>query len=109
MVSVLRRVRTGLLLLSMLSCATVAAWAQNPATDAPAAAPAIDVGPQPANAESPLVIEPQTPQELFEAVILMVDLARPEIAKVYLSKFMESDPQDDVLLALREKHGPGVF
>lgn len=108
MVSVLRRVPAGLLILCVITCATVPAWAQD-APAAPAADPAADPAAQPPKVASPLVTEPQTPEELFAAVVLMVELARPEVAKLYLTKFMESDPPDDLLLALREKHGPAVF
>lgn len=111
MVSVLRRMPTGMLVLSVLICATVSASAQDPAEAQPAAPPAAadgEAAPAP-KVTSPLVVEPQTPEELFEATVLMVQLARPEVAKLYLAKFMESDPTDEVLLALREKHGPAVF
>ncbi len=108
MVSVLRRVPTGLLVLGVLMCATVSARAQDAAEEIPAAVPD-DTAPQAPKVNSPLVIEPTTPEEFFEAALLMVELARPEVAKLYLSKFMESDPQDELLLALREKHGPAVF
>lgn len=108
MVSVLRRVPAGLLMFSVLCCMAASARAQDAAAEAQAD-PAADAAAQPPKVTSPLVTEPTTPEELFDAVVLMVDLARPEVAKLYLTKFMESDPQDDVLLALREKHGPAVF
>lgn len=110
MAYVLRSVLAGWLVWSMFGGTTASVWAQDAAaapTDA--AAPAAPADPNKSAVESPLVIEPKTPEELFEATVLMVDLARPEVAKLYLSKFMESDPQDELLLALREKHGPGVF
>lgn len=107
MVSELRRVPAGLFVFSVLCCATASLWAQDPAAEA--AADPTAAAAQPPKVTSPLVIEPQTPEELFDAVVLMVDLARPEVAKLYLAKFMESDPPDELLLALREKHGPAVF
>lgn len=58
---------------------------------------------------SPLVGEPGTPEELFEAALLMVNLARPELARNYLEKLLEADLTDDLLLSLREKHGSGAF
>ncbi|MCH7687241.1 MAG: hypothetical protein IH899_11265, partial [Planctomycetes bacterium] len=59
--------------------------------------------------ESPLLEEPKTPQEFFETTLLMIDLARPKLARRYLDKLMESKPDDALLLKLRSKHGPGVF
>lgn len=110
MASVLRRVLAGSLVWSMFGGATGFVGAQEEAAQPDAAqAPAAGDDKQPIAPDSPLVIEPKTPNELFDAVVLMVDLARPEIAKLYLQKFMESDPPDDLLLALREKHGPGIF
>ena len=59
--------------------------------------------------ESPLLEEPKTPEEFFETTLLMIDLARPKLARGYLEKLMESKPDDALLLKLRSKHGPGVF
>lgn len=101
MVSVLRHMPTGLLVLGVMICATESAWAQD-------ATEAIPEAPMP-KAESPLVIEPTTPEELFDATLLMVELARPEIARLYLAKLMEADLSDELLLALRAKHGPSAF
>lgn len=58
---------------------------------------------------SPLVGEPGTPEELFEAALLMVNIARPELARNYLDKLLEADLTDELLLSLREKHGSGAF
>ena len=103
----------------MIGCAAASAWAQDAAADpaaanategADAAPPAAADGANPKPAvESPLVVEPKTPEAIFEAIVLMVELARLDVARVYLQKFMETDPPDDLLLALREKHGPGIF
>ncbi|MGE3313799.1 MAG: HEAT repeat domain-containing protein [Planctomycetaceae bacterium] len=71
---------------------------------APPAATASD-----ATEESPLLIEPKTPEEIFDAAILTERLARPALAKRYLEKLLETNPTDEVLLALRDQHGPGVF
>ncbi|MCH7989424.1 MAG: HEAT repeat domain-containing protein [Planctomycetes bacterium] len=59
--------------------------------------------------ESLLLAEPKTPQEFFETTVLMIDLARPKLARRYLDKLMESKPDDALLLKIRSKHGPGVF
>jgi HEAT repeat protein len=75
----------------------------NPPTAAPA-------GPEAAVAEeSPLLIEPKTPVELFDAAVLCDRLYRPVLAKRYLDKFLQSNPSDDVLLTLRDKYGPALF
>lgn len=58
---------------------------------------------------SPLPIQPETAPELFEAVVLMVDLARPKLARAYLDKFLELNPGAETLLSLREKYGPAEF
>uniref|UniRef100_A0A7C2K0I7 Response regulatory domain-containing protein n=1 Tax=Schlesneria paludicola TaxID=360056 RepID=A0A7C2K0I7_9PLAN len=58
---------------------------------------------------SPLLAEPETPEQMFDAAVLLVDLARFDLAKVYLEQFVQSAPADDVLLALRGKHGTATF
>lgn len=68
----------------------------------------------PANAQAPLednplLSEPRTPQTLMDAVVLMTDLARPGLAKMYLEKLLEANPDDATLLKLRDKHGPAMF
>jgi len=93
----------GLLLLGCLSCNLDGALAQDePATGAAAR----NSG---AAARTPLVTEPKSPDELFEATVLMVDIARIDLAKLYLDKLLEEQLDDDVLLALRDKYGPGAF
>src|SRR5262245_42389402 len=58
---------------------------------------------------SPLLYEPKTPEETFAAVLLMVDLARLDLADLYLKQFVESDPDDEMLIRLRDKHGTAEF
>lgn len=58
---------------------------------------------------SPLLQEPKSPGELLEAVILLVDFARPKLAKVYLDELKASDLDDAALLKLRDKHGAALF
>jgi hypothetical protein len=58
---------------------------------------------------SPLLTEPKTPEELFAASVLLVDLARFDLAKIYLNQFLEGDPSDELLIALRDQHGTGEF
>ena len=59
--------------------------------------------------ESPLLVEPKTPGEFFDAAVLTDRLYRPSLAKRYLEKLLQSNPSDDVLIELRNKYGPGVF
>ena len=58
---------------------------------------------------SPLVGEPKTADELFEATLLMVDIVRVDLAKLYLDQLMEGPLDDDVLMALRDKYGAAPF
>ncbi|WP_166830845.1 HEAT repeat domain-containing protein [Thalassoroseus pseudoceratinae] len=59
--------------------------------------------------DSPLLIEPETPEAAFDAARLMIRLGRPELSRTYLQQFLDSNPDDALLLKLREKFGPGVF
>lgn len=63
----------------------------------------------PAGEPSPLLIEPKTAEESFAAAILMVDLARLDLARKYLEQFEQSAPDEQTLMALRDKHGTGEF
>src|SRR5260221_8878995 len=58
---------------------------------------------------SPLAGDPKTPDELFEATLLMVDIARVDLAKLYLNRLMEESLDDEVLLELRDKYGAAPF
>eukprot|EP00913_Durusdinium_trenchii_P023428 g22006.t1 len=80
--------------------------AQNAANQPGAAGGA---GAQGAKEESPLLIEPKTPDEFFKAAILMHRLARPNLARGYLQKLMDTNPDDAALLKLRDAHGPAPF
>jgi HEAT repeat protein len=81
--------------------------AGTPAPTAGAAAPPGTA--QPPVEESPLLSEPTTPAETFDAAVLCDKLYRPRRAKLYLEKFLQANPTDDVLLALRDKYGPALF
>lgn len=59
--------------------------------------------------DNPLLTEPRTPQTLMDAVVLMTDLARPGLARLYLEKLLEANPDDETLLKLRDKYGPATF
>ena len=71
----------------------------------------LDLLAQPADdaEESPLFIEPETPEAAFEAARLMIRLGRPELSRRYLKQFLDANPNEATLLQLREKFGPGVF
>jgi CheY-like chemotaxis protein len=71
----------------------------------PAPLPGKVVGIEP----SPLLVEPKTPEESFAAALLMVDLARVDLARKYLEQFEASAPDDAMLMAMRDKHGTGEF
>ncbi len=106
-----RRLLPGLLLLGCLCMSPSIGRAQGDAEPAAAAAEsapaqaALPVDPS----RSPLVADPKTIDELFEATLLMVDIARVDLAKLYLNKLMEETLDDDVLLALRDKYGAAPF
>ena len=58
---------------------------------------------------SPLPLQPETAPDLFEAAVLMVDLARPHLARLYMDQLMELKPDAQMLLDLRLKYGPAEF
>lgn len=62
-----------------------------------------------ADEESPLLIEPKTPEEFFQAAVLMHRLARPNFARQYLQMLMDTKPTDATLLKLRDKFGAAPF
>jgi HEAT repeat protein len=64
---------------------------------------------RPADEESPLLVEPKTPAEFFDAAVLTDRLYRPGLTKRYLQKLLQSNPSDEALLELRNKYGPGIF
>ena len=91
--------------LVILAIAPVAAFAQ------PGADPADDsVAPaQPVTNDSPLLTEPKTPEGIFDAVVLMLDLNRPNLTNQYLRTLIAANPDDATILKMRDKHGPAVF
>jgi HEAT repeat protein len=58
---------------------------------------------------SPLLTEPKSPEALFDAVVLMLDLDRPQLALQYMQQLLDQDPNDATILKMRDKHGPAVF
>lgn len=58
---------------------------------------------------SPLLHEPNTPEAMFSAVLLMVDLGRLDLASRYLAQFVELNPDEELLIKLRDQHGTGEF
>src|SRR5262249_14991742 len=100
----------GLLWLGCVSCAVLMARGQEveppdaepPGAEEPAAAPQ-------KTEPSPLVGEPQSPEELLESTLLMVDVAGPDLARFYLDKLTAEPLDDDTLLALHDKFGAAAF
>jgi hypothetical protein len=94
----------GIALVAWLICCPSVSFAQQP--DAPAdpngtTPPAASPMPEP----SPLVGEPKTPEELFEATMLMAGIVRPDLAAMYLDKLVSLELDEEALLALRDKFG----
>jgi hypothetical protein len=103
------RLLTGLFLAGCFTCAPRLATAQEAENGEPEA-PAAEPSAPPADPKSsPLAKEPKSPAELFEATLLMVDIARIDLAKLYLDKLMEEPLNEDLLLSLRDKHGAAEF
>lgn len=87
----------------LATCLVVtSAWvAGAQAQDPPATAP-----PQLAeDVDAPFLLEPRTPEEMFAATIKILDQARPRMARRYLEKFAATNPDDQLLLKLRNQHG----
>lgn len=80
--------------------------AQNPAATGDENKPADDSKPP---EDSPLFKDPKTPEELFEAAVLMVEFQRPNLARYYLRRLMNPSPDAATLLALRDKFGAADF
>ena len=47
---------------------------------------------------SPLLVEPKTPEEFFASTLLMVELARMDLARKYHEQFDAGSPDDGLLL-----------
>ncbi len=58
---------------------------------------------------SPLLTEPTTPVELFEATQLLIELGRFDLAKTYLEQFDKADPSAEDLIKLRDRLGTASF
>lgn len=59
--------------------------------------------------QSPLAVEPTTPEEYVDTVLLLMRLGRPELAKDYLDTLLAMDLDDATLLELRDEHGTATF
>lgn len=89
--------RTGLLA-SLLACCGVLPLVAQEEAGAPA-----DFSER--AARSPLASEPKTPAELLQAVVLMVDINRLDLAQEYLEQLVDQPLDDETLLALRDSVG----
>ena len=58
---------------------------------------------------APLLKEPTTPDEMFAATLMMVDLVRTDLAAKYLEQFEAAEPDDETIIRLRDKHGVADF
>lgn len=58
-----------------------------------------------ATPSSPLAVEPTTNDELLEAVTLMANLGRFDLARGYLERLLKEELADEDLLALRDRFG----
>jgi len=58
---------------------------------------------------SPLAQEPTTQAEHMDAALLVLKLARTDLAKKYLSDLLKMNPTDEDLLTLRDEYGTAVF
>ena len=57
---------------------------------------------------SPFLVEPKTPEELFDAARISTQLARPRLARQYLEKLLAS-ADDAALLEIREQFGVAML
>jgi len=92
------------LLGTMCSAGRLRAQPPNEDSDPNAVAQAV-ASPEP----SPLLTEPKSPEALFDAVVLMLDLDRPNLALIYLQQLLKQTPDDATVLRMRDRHGPAVF
>lgn len=76
----------------------------------PGNAPAVDSPPEAKPPEpSPLLSEPATPRDTFRAILLLVDLGRFDLARAYLDNFIAGNPDDALILSLRDEFGTVAF
>ena len=54
---------------------------------------------------SPLLREPTNPGEYLDAIVFLVDVGRPELARSYLERLLDQDLDPETLFALREAQG----
>src|SRR5262245_23555530 len=96
--------------LALLGCIGLAGYSLAQEGDTRSAPQPYDSAPRDsARAPSPLVADPKTPEELLEATLMMVDIARPDLAKLYLDKLISQNPDDDTILALRDQFGAAAL
>jgi HEAT repeat protein len=63
----------------------------------------------PAAPEGVLAQEPQGPEAIFDAILLMLRIDRQDLAQNYLQQFLAAQPGDELLLQLRDRHGMSTF
>lgn len=56
-----------------------------------------------------LLSKPETPEQLMQAVVQLTDLGHAASAKAYLDQLLKGNPDDELILKLRDKYGPAAF
>jgi HEAT repeat protein len=84
-------------------CVASRVTAQTESTPAPAATPSRFAAPGPESFAGP----PKTPLELWDAIDYLVRVGQADQAVPYLKAFLESKPDDAVLLEIRDRYGSG--
>lgn len=81
------------------------AWSQDStpkATPEPATATGL-------TADDLLLSKPETPEQLMQAVVQLTDLGQAASAKGYLDQLLKANPNDELILKLRDQYGPAAF
>ncbi|QDV16862.1 hypothetical protein Pan153_14960 [Gimesia panareensis] len=60
-------------------------------------------------ADDLLLSKPETPEQLMQAVAQLTDLGHAASAKAYLDQLLKANPDDELILKLRDKYGPAAF
>lgn len=60
-------------------------------------------------ADDLLLSKPETPEQLMQAVVQLTDLGHAASAKAYLDQLLKGNPDDELILKLRDKYGPAAF
>lgn len=61
------------------------------------------------SADDLLLSKPETPEELMQAVVQLTDLGHAKSAKPYLEQLLKGNPDNELILKLRDQYGPAAF